>query len=1568
MVIRVSPKLLGFAVLSVVALAAVPAHAATITVNSLADGADATAGDGVCETAAGNGVCTLRAAIQESNANGASNTINFSVTGTITVASNLPNITAELTIIGPNPAGSVIVSGGGSFSLLRYTGGTIGDYFVTNLTLQNGSSTGAPGAGLFFGPAAFSTLALTDVTVKDSDVTNSRGGGIAISASSQVTMTGGAVTGNAVTNGDGGGISNERGVLTLNNVTVRGNSAVNGGGIGLAGGTLTLTGSTISGNTATQDGGGLFLGVFTVVVPPSTTSSSAALENCTVAGNLATNGGGIGGSANNSAASRMVHCTVAGNFATATGGGGGIGLLAPGSSFPGSAAAPFTNNIVTDNFVSPSMSPPPSAPRSDCRQPFSHSDIDDSGFNIESATACGFGQTSDRQSVGTCTNALADRLGPTFTRGLTGGCIAANRALDRANTKWPTSTDQRGAPLADGDQAGGAQRDIGAYEFGAYGAVEIESPTYNPREDAGTVTIVVRRFGNLGTLNSVDFTTNSGCGTCTATEGDDFVPASAAGTPLWTPGDGGSKNIDVTIVDDDLVDDDATGDEIDDLFQVVISNLTKGADFGRTSTNVTIRNIENGFLQFSSTTGKTVCEATIALPSTCGSPTAEIGSTTFTVERVGVRAATDDPQGPPRHAEDSVSVTFETVAGVAIGAAGVCPNAADYKSESVTLTWAAGDDSDQTKTVTVCNDTEFEVNEMFSVQLTAPSAKARLGAASSVAVTIVSEDGAVPGSLQFTSASFPVNETAGTVTIMVERVGGNDTAVTVDYRTSATGAAQAGLDYSSRSGTLSWAAEDSAPKSFTVPITNDALREGAESFSVILSNPSDGNANAPNPSLGSPATATVTISSEDLMKFRFTQSSWTAIEGNPVTIFVEPTQPVVDGPFAIDYNTTDGTAGVADYATASGTLTFNNGETAAKSFTVTTAADALVEGNETFTVSLSTSNPVGEISAPATTTVTISEDDTGVQMAAQSASVAEGAGTLDVVVKRVGSSAGAVSVDYATVDGTAKVADGDYTAASGTLNWADGDTADKTIVLTIAGDALDEDNETLTVALSNPSVGMQLLSPSSQQITVTDDDATPSLSINSVSVAEGNSGTASLAFVVTLSAASGRTVNVDHVSANGSAAVGSDYVGIGGTLTFLPGETSKNTPVTVNGDVVDESNETLTVTLSNPSNASIGTAAGTGTINDDDAVTVSFSATAQTVSEGAVMATVTAIRNGASAFTITVPYTVSGSAAGASDHSAVNGNITIPSSASSGSYTFTVINDSRHEADETVIFTMATPTGGTVTAAAPTTHTVTITDNDFVTGGDQTPAIVVTVTGGNVNATSTSGGALPAPSLLGLLGLLALRRRRALALPLLAGVLLLPGVSLAQQPKAAGQEAAGTALSYRYAELRYVSASANDPDVNASGFSLAGSWLVRPDVFLTGSVAQAETDDFTAQAVNGSVKSTTLSAGAGWRRALDRRKDFTLSGALVRAKADGRGGFAGSTSETGFSVDAGLRGWFTPKAEWGMAASYLSIFDADSTSASAQALYHYSPRFALVLGAGLGDGSSQFNLGGRFGF
>ena len=110
----------------------------------------------------------------------------------------------------------------------------------------------------------------------------------------------------------------------------------------------------------------------------------------------------------------------------------------------------------------------------------------------------------------------------------------------------------------------------------------------------------------------------------------------------------------------------------------------------------------------------------------------------------------------------------------------------------------------------------------------------------------------------------------------------------------------------------------------------------------------------------------------------------------------------------------------------------------------------------------------------------------------------------------------------------------------------------------------------------------------------------PSLTVDDPSVTEGDTGTANLTFTVTLAPASSQTVTVDYATSNGSATVGSDYTAATGTLTFNPSVTTQTVSIVVSGDAVIEPDETVVLTLSNPSNATIGDATGTGAITTDD--------------------------------------------------------------------------------------------------------------------------------------------------------------------------------------------------------------------------------------------------------------------------------------------------------------------------------------------------------------------------------
>jgi hypothetical protein len=189
-----------------------------------------------------------------------------------------------------------------------------------------------------------------------------------------------------------------------------------------------------------------------------------------------------------------------------------------------------------------------------------------------------------------------------------------------------------------------------------------------------------------------------------------------------------------------------------------------------------------------------------------------------------------------------------------------------------------------------------------------------------------------------------------------------------------------------------------------------------------------------------------------------------------------------------------------------------------------------------------------------------------------------------------------VTVDYSTAPGTA-TSGVDYVPASGTLTFLPGETT-KTITVLVNGDTLDEPDETLFVNLSNASNAT--ISVSQGTGTILDDDPAPAFSISNASVVEGNSGTVLITFTVTLNTASGKITTVDYSTADGTATAGVDYVANSGTLTFLPGETSKSVSFSVFGDLDVESDETFFVNLSNAGNATIANAQGVGTILNDD--------------------------------------------------------------------------------------------------------------------------------------------------------------------------------------------------------------------------------------------------------------------------------------------------------------------------------------------------------------------------------
>jgi large repetitive protein len=188
-----------------------------------------------------------------------------------------------------------------------------------------------------------------------------------------------------------------------------------------------------------------------------------------------------------------------------------------------------------------------------------------------------------------------------------------------------------------------------------------------------------------------------------------------------------------------------------------------------------------------------------------------------------------------------------------------------------------------------------------------------------------------------------------------------------------------------------------------------------------------------------------------------------------------------------------------------------------------------------------------------------------------------------------------VTVNYNTADGSAR-SGSDYNAASGTLTFNRNETA-KSILIPIRGDRLPEQDKTFFVRLANAKGAK--VADGEGVVTIVDDE--PRVSVDDVSMAEGNSGTASARFTVRLSAAYDVPVTVAFATTDGSASAGSDYAAAAGTVTFLPGQTIRTITVAVNGDRLGEADETFFVNLStSDAYAGISKAVGVGTIADDE--------------------------------------------------------------------------------------------------------------------------------------------------------------------------------------------------------------------------------------------------------------------------------------------------------------------------------------------------------------------------------
>jgi len=203
------------------------------------------------------------------------------------------------------------------------------------------------------------------------------------------------------------------------------------------------------------------------------------------------------------------------------------------------------------------------------------------------------------------------------------------------------------------------------------------------------------------------------------------------------------------------------------------------------------------------------------------------------------------------------------------------------------------------------------------------------------------------------------------------------------------------------------------------------------------------------------------------------------------------------------------------------------------------------------------------------------------------------------------------------------------------------------------------------------------------------------ISVNDVTVAEGDAGSVNATFTVSLSAAVAQTVTVQYATANGTAAAGADYLPAGGTVTFPPGTAARTVSVPVLGDLLDEDDETFLVNLSGPTGATVADGQGIATITDNDPLPSLFTADCA-VPEGDTGSTpcvFDVLLAPVSGRAVTVPYgTANGSAVAGLDYTAATGTVTFPAGTTQQAVGVAVLGDTATESDENFALNLGPPT------------------------------------------------------------------------------------------------------------------------------------------------------------------------------------------------------------------------------------------------------------------------------------
>lgn len=430
--------------------------------------------------------------------------------------------------------------------------------------------------------------------------------------------------------------------------------------------------------------------------------------------------------------------------------------------------------------------------------------------------------------------------------------------------------------------------------------------------------------------------------------------------------------------------------------------------------------------------------------------------------------------------------------------------------------------------------------------------------------------------------------------------------------------------------------------------------------------------------------------------------------------------------------------GAATFTPPTGTVTFGAGNSTA-TVTVNPETDATVEPDETVVLTV-TSGTGYDVGSPSSASGTITNDDTDVSIAVAPASVAEdGATNLVYTFTRAGLTTNSLTVNF-SVGGTANfgVSPDDYTQTgattftppTGTVTFGPGNST-ATVTVDPEADSTVESDETVVLTVTAGG-GYNVASPSAASGTITNDDTDVSVAVSPASVAED--GATNLVYTFTRAGVTTNSLTVNF-SVGGSANFGvspNDYTQTGatsftpptGTVTFAAGSPTATVTIDPEADSTVEPDETVDLTVTAGAGYNVGSpSSASGTItNDDTDVSVAVSP-ASVAEDGATNLVYTFTRVGVTSSSLTVNFSVGGSASfgaspndytqtGADSFSSLAGTVTFNAGNSTATVTVNPETDTTVEPDETVDLTVTAGAGYNVGSPSSASGTITNDDTD----------------------------------------------------------------------------------------------------------------------------------------------------------------------------------------------------------------------------------------------------------------